>query len=198
MLIKRYILNNAVIFEPETRFFISVDNASLRVPLSESAARCLDALLRSRELLSQDALYDYGWQGSSVIPSPNTLYQTISILRRAYKQIDSNGVNLILTETRKGFRLNPAVKIEENTFEIRERFYETDDPENDTPLVQEDETVCASETRESTENITAEKEKISGEIQNPPSEKRRSSVFRRHPRALTVFFFNCCRHVSFT
>lgn len=106
-----YVLNDSVVFWPEKNILSDISDDSKRVQLTGPAARCLELLILRKTLVLQSELYEYAWKGSGVIPSPNTLYQSISVTRRAFREICANETDYILTETRKGFRLNPAVSV---------------------------------------------------------------------------------------
>ncbi|WP_434638739.1 winged helix-turn-helix domain-containing protein [Klebsiella sp. I138] len=108
---KTYILNGILIFWPERNLLSDGKNETRSIQLTGPASRCLELLLTRMDLVFQNELYEYGWAGSGFIPSPNTLYQSISVLRRAFRELDESGVNYILTETRRGFRINPEVTV---------------------------------------------------------------------------------------
>ena len=106
-----YVLNDSVIFWPEQNLLSCVSDSSKKVQLTGPSARCLELLISRKDLVLQNDFYEYAWQGSGFIPSPNTLYQSISVIRRAFREICENETDYILTETRKGFRLNPTVTV---------------------------------------------------------------------------------------
>lgn len=104
---KVYVLNGLVVFWPDRNLLTHNTNTPQSVQLTAPASRCLELLVSRRDLVTQHELFEYGWEGSGFTPSPNTLYQSISVLRRAFRELDDSGENYILTETRKGFRVNP-------------------------------------------------------------------------------------------
>jgi DNA-binding winged helix-turn-helix (wHTH) protein len=104
---KVYVLNGRVVFWPDRNLLTHNTNRLQSVQLTGPASRCLELLVSRRDLVTQHELFEYGWEGSGFTPSPNTLYQSISVLRRAFRELDGGGENYILTETRKGFRVNP-------------------------------------------------------------------------------------------
>lgn len=106
-----YVLNDSVIFWPDRNLLSCVSDSSKKVQLTGPSARCLELLLSRKDLVLQNDFYEYAWQGSGFIPSPNTLYQSISVIRRAFRELCKNETDYILTETRKGFRLNPTVTV---------------------------------------------------------------------------------------
>lgn len=134
MLMDIYILDNTIIFSPLECSLTSVADSSQSQSLSEPASRCFEKLLISGELISHDELYELGWAGRPITPSPNTLYQTISSIRRCFKALDPAGVNPVLTETRKGFRINPELRIKSETINVShptEEFSEVSDKNNE-------------------------------------------------------------------
>lgn len=115
MLMNVYIIDDTIIFSPSECTLTSAFDSNLSQSLSEPASRCFEKLLISGELVSQNDLYELGWAGRPITPSPNTLYQTISSIRRSFKALKPSGVNPVLTETRKGFRINPELHIKYET-----------------------------------------------------------------------------------
>lgn len=120
ILMNVYILDNAIIFSPSACTLTSVSDSNQYQSLSEPASRCLEKLLVSGELVSQKDLYELGWAGRPVTPSPNTLYQTISSIRRCFKSLGATGINPVLTETRKGFRINPELHVQIESLNIND------------------------------------------------------------------------------
>lgn len=111
MLQRIYIIKDSIIFWPDRQLLFNVIDESNSVQLTGSASRCLEMLLSKKELISQKELYEYAWKDSGITPTPNTLYQSISVLRRAFRELDESDEKFILTETRKGFRFNPLVNV---------------------------------------------------------------------------------------
>lgn len=118
MLTKTYTFNNHIVFWPDRNLLSALANSENAVQITSSAARCLELMIVKADLVTQNELYDYGWKGTGFTPSPNTLYQSISVLRRAFRELFGEEISVILTETRKGFRLNPDIQVtaEEKAF----------------------------------------------------------------------------------
>lgn len=114
---KVYLFEGELIFWPDRNILSDDTGEKKAVQLTGPASRCLELLVSRMDLVSQNELYEYAWKGSGFTPSPNTLYQSISVLRRAFKELDGNGTPYILTETRKGFRVNPELRV---SSELRE------------------------------------------------------------------------------
>ncbi|EPO1791609.1 winged helix-turn-helix domain-containing protein [Cronobacter turicensis] len=108
---KVYILNAKLIFWPDRNLLSDGENETKSIHLTAPASRCLELLITRNDLVLQKELYEHGWAGSGFTPSPNTLYQSISLLRRAFRELDESKINYILTETRRGFRINPEVTV---------------------------------------------------------------------------------------
>lgn len=111
MLQKIYIIKDSITFCPDRQLLFSIIDESNSVNLTGSASRCLELLLSKKELITQKELYEYAWKDSGFTPTPNTLYQSISVLRRAFRELDASNEKFILTETRKGFRFNPLINV---------------------------------------------------------------------------------------
>lgn len=119
-----YVLNDSVIFWPEQNLLTDMPDNCKKVQLTGPAARCLELLIVRKSLVSHKDLYEYAWQGSGFVPSPNTLYQSISVLRRAFREICETEIDYVITETRKGFKLNPKVSILAKKQEITDGYGE--------------------------------------------------------------------------
>lgn len=117
MLCRVYVLNSEIVFWPDRKLLSFEQNSQKVIALTGPASRCLELMVSKMELVTQDELYQYGWSGASFTPSPNTLYQCISVLRRALKDFDDE-TSFILTETRKGFRFNPEVSVSAEEREV--------------------------------------------------------------------------------
>lgn len=108
----KFRINNAVDFFPEKNKLVSCTTGCEFV-LFSTASRCLLLLIiNNGEVVRHNLLYKEGWEKLGKVVTPNTLYQTISKLR---KQLKNAGVsrNIILTHPRKGWSLEEAVLIEE-------------------------------------------------------------------------------------
>ncbi|WP_052130638.1 winged helix-turn-helix domain-containing protein [Erwinia typographi] len=104
---KIYRLNNAVIFVPNKNTLISCADNSQHV-LYSTASRCLVLLIENiGEIVNHRQFYESGWEAQGKEVTPNTLYQTISELR---KQLKKSGVgnNIIKTLPRHGWFIDPA------------------------------------------------------------------------------------------
>jgi len=108
-----YLLNDCVEFRPDENLLINKHNAQQQVSLSASSARCLLLLIKKRDIVTQNELFEYAWGNNAVSATPNNLYQNISLLRKALKSLTTHNNSWIVTLPRKGFRLDESVVTEE-------------------------------------------------------------------------------------
>lgn len=107
-----YCINNQVHFFPQQNKLISCKTGKAFITYV-TASRCLHLLIcQSGNMVSHHALYAAGWENHGKIVTPNTLYQTISKLR---KQLQDAGLteDIIQTHPRRGWCINDTVPIEE-------------------------------------------------------------------------------------
>ncbi|WP_345830113.1 winged helix-turn-helix domain-containing protein [Erwinia sp. HDF1-3R] len=108
-----YLINEKVIFLPHKNLFISRNNKTQHVIFS-TASRCLVLLIVNHgNIVSHQQFYKSGWEEHGKQVTPNTLYQTISELRR---QLGKAGIeiNIINTVPRHGWVIHQeSVVIEE-------------------------------------------------------------------------------------
>ncbi|HGM5493267.1 TPA: transcriptional regulator [Serratia fonticola] len=75
--------------------------------LGRPSSRCLKIILEDPgSIVSHQQLYDTTWENSVVESSPNTLYQTILLVRKALKAVSESTDEFIITVLRKGFMFN--------------------------------------------------------------------------------------------
>ena len=109
-----YYLDNKVIFLPEKSRLISCKTGK-QLALYVTASRCLQLLINNPDRVVIHAeLYAAGWEDHGKIVTPNTLYQTISKLRR---QLEAAGIeqNIIQTLPRQGWILSNELTVEKQT-----------------------------------------------------------------------------------
>lgn len=101
----RFFIDNRYLFLPEkntVKDTITGKETTLNTP----AARCLETLLLNRRLVTHDELYKSGWSDDEKEPAPNTLYQNILLIRKAFKEVSGTNQDYIITSPRKGFIFN--------------------------------------------------------------------------------------------
>lgn len=110
-----YIIDKDIQFNTqENKLFYRKDHGRY-VILNAPAARCLALLLEaSPEIVSQDIFITKVWSDNGMLVSANTLYQNISMVRRALREVSNKDITFIKTVTRKGFQFNDQIHIELN------------------------------------------------------------------------------------
>lgn len=110
----KYLINNRVIFDPETRSLTvtpQTPGVISKLTLHTPTSHCLALLIERRdEVISQDELLELIWKPKGVIVSSNTVYQNISLLRRSFNQLGINK-EVIITVPRKGITLSKSISI---------------------------------------------------------------------------------------
>lgn len=115
---KDYLLNNTVIFIPGKNLLISRRDKSQHV-LFSTASRCLALLIKNQgNIVNHRQLYECGWEAQGKEVTPNTLYQTISELRRQLKKagLDSK---VIKTQPRHGWFIG-STELQVEEYELEE------------------------------------------------------------------------------
>lgn len=120
MAIKIYIINNEVEFWPDKKLLRRVDSPGAYCILNTPASKCFELILEKRGLVRHEELYAYAWDKEAFEPSPNTLYQNMSILRRGLRKVGNNP-NIIVTVARKGFKLKDSTDIVISEANIKEQ-----------------------------------------------------------------------------
>lgn len=128
MSIKIYIINNEVEFWPEKKLLRRVDSPEFYYILNAPASKCFELLLEKRGLVYHDELYQYAWDKEAFEPSPNTLYQNMSILRRGLRKVSSNP-DIIATVARKGFKIKESTEVVISQTNVKEQFPVTENNE---------------------------------------------------------------------
>lgn len=112
-----YVIANKIEFIPGKRLLRKTNTChdNIEVNLNRPASKCLHLLLSTKGLVDHNMLYTCGWGEKGIDITPNNLYQTISILRRALCALDDN--EIITTITRKGFCINDKIEIKSISFD---------------------------------------------------------------------------------
>ncbi|MGE4799830.1 transcriptional regulator [Yersinia hibernica] len=98
---KCYTINDNITFYPESGILSSSSGA--RIKINVPTAQLLEAFVnRVGLIISQSDLYSIAWGDNGVNVTPNTLYQNISLLRKALQDIGLSG-ETITTVRGKGF-----------------------------------------------------------------------------------------------
>lgn len=120
---KYYTINDNITFYPESGI-LSSSLGVARIKINVPTAQLLEAFItRVGLIISQSDLYSIAWGDNGVNVTPNTLYQNISLLRKALQDIGLSG-EVITTIRGKGFIFTVAkvaeceVGLEEEVDEI--------------------------------------------------------------------------------
>ncbi|WP_411755651.1 winged helix-turn-helix domain-containing protein [Serratia sp. (in: enterobacteria)] len=99
---KCYTINDNISFHPENAT-LSSSLSGARIKINVPTAQLLEAFVnRVGLIISQSDLYSIAWGDNGVNVTPNTLYQNISLLRKALQDIGLSG-DTITTVRGKGF-----------------------------------------------------------------------------------------------
>lgn len=106
---RKIIINSVVDFEPEKKRISGKKGTS---SLSASAVLCFELLIDNvGDLVTHDQFYDYAWRRYGMEPTPTSLYQNISALRKSLSKAGLQQ-NIIRTMPRRGFLLSPLTQID--------------------------------------------------------------------------------------
>ncbi|WP_431224312.1 winged helix-turn-helix domain-containing protein [Serratia sp. L9] len=108
----QYVINDSIVFYPDNNLLMQVNDSTKTLTLHESSARCLQLLLENdHDTVSQRDFYPYVW-GDAKEVAPNTLYQSIHVLRKSLTIISPDSKrDIIITVPKIGFKINDEVKI---------------------------------------------------------------------------------------
>lgn len=114
-----FLLNDSIEFHPEVGQLVPRETSGQAVILNSPTSRCLQLLLERRySLVSQQEFYGFVWGEEGHTVPVNTLYQNIALLRKALRNLDEQYDDMIITVTRKGFKLNENIHVQEMSDEI--------------------------------------------------------------------------------
>lgn len=111
---KAYLIDNSVIFNPKLHYLRRhlVTSPQDIVQLNVPASRCFEVLLTNRyNVISQKVLFESVWKNQGAYVSANTLYQNISLLRKALKSLDLDGI--VKTISKQGIVIADTVNVQE-------------------------------------------------------------------------------------
>ena len=106
-----YLINDAIYFYPNDNKLVYGSREHQGLTLTQPAAKCLQLLLKTEGLVSQHSLYGYAWGEKGHNVSPNTLYQNISLIRRALKNLIPGAESWIITVPRQGFMFERSISV---------------------------------------------------------------------------------------
>lgn len=107
-----FVINQKFMFFPVERKLQSLSEPELTKILATPASNCLLLLLKhAPEIVSHKTLLDEVWGKDGIIVPLNTLSQNISIARKGIRAVSNTDDEVIVTVSRKGFRLHAEVEI---------------------------------------------------------------------------------------
>lgn len=114
----KYIINDAIIFDVNGRTLTlfcdvnhMVEHKITSVALHTPTANCLEQLIIGHgQILSREQLLDSVWKKNGMMVSSGTVYQNISLMRRAFSQLGMR-IPVIETVPRQGVMLSANVKV---------------------------------------------------------------------------------------
>lgn len=109
---ERFIINASVEFRPASNTLVSLSSKENITQLNAPTSRCLALLIERRySVVPQNDFYQYVWGAEGVNVSINTLYQNLSLLRKALRTVDEGWDKMVVTVPKQGFKLNEAFSI---------------------------------------------------------------------------------------
>lgn len=110
---KGYLINNTIEFWPQDNKIISHEDVRNNFILTGPAARCFLLLIENApDIVSQNLLFQRVWGDDGMYVQTNTLYQSISLIRRGIKSITADDA-IISTIPKKGFQIKSDILISE-------------------------------------------------------------------------------------
>jgi len=107
------IINNRVIYDKKRASLSDVNNEYGEVILTTPANNCLHIILgNGKNITPQKKLFEEVWEQHGIPVNVNTLYQNISIIRRAFRQLGIED-EIIVTIPRRGMALAENVIVNE-------------------------------------------------------------------------------------
>jgi DNA-binding winged helix-turn-helix (wHTH) protein len=109
----KIILNHHVIYDKISGSLMDIGNKHDEIVLTTPANNCLQILLKNKpEITSQKELFEEVWEKYGIPINPNTLYQNIAMIRRAFRQLGIEE-DIIVTIPRRGMLVADTVEITE-------------------------------------------------------------------------------------
>lgn len=110
--LKHILLEDKVFYDPSTHSVYINDKIESQLTLAIPASLCFLSLLQHKgEVVSHADLLAFAWESRGMIVSPNTLYQNMSILRKALVSLGLSD-EMIKTVPKRGFVIPSAFPVE--------------------------------------------------------------------------------------
>lgn len=114
---KKYIIENQLVYNAEDRLLSRIGDERADIVLTHIAGRLLALLLESRgEVVLRDVILQQVWDDYGLVSSNNNLNHYISNLRKQFSTLALEK-SFIITEPKRGFRINADVTVEEQVIE---------------------------------------------------------------------------------
>ncbi|CAI2146733.1 Transcriptional regulatory protein, C terminal [Serratia fonticola] len=109
----KVILNHYVIYDKKSGSLVDIGNRYDEIFLTTPANNCLQILLKNKpEITTQKELFEEVWEKYGIPINPNTLYQNIAMIRKAFRQLGLEE-DIIVTIPRRGMLVADTVDITE-------------------------------------------------------------------------------------
>lgn len=114
----KYLLNNLIVFDTDARTLTLIGEppnpekqTTEQVLLHTPTSSCLELLIENQgTILPQDELLDRVWKQKGMLVSTHTVYQNISLIRRAFTQLGLCD-DVVVTIPRRGMTLALCIKV---------------------------------------------------------------------------------------
>ncbi|ATF92584.1 hypothetical protein CO704_11035 [Cedecea neteri] len=105
------LVNHQVKFEPNRNTLSSMSLPERKITLPSSSSRCLKVLLSKQgDVVTIKQFHKLVWEKNKTIVSDNTIYQNISIIRKALTAVGADK-NIVETHTRRGWCVPESVHV---------------------------------------------------------------------------------------
>ncbi|NAW59148.1 MULTISPECIES: winged helix-turn-helix domain-containing protein [unclassified Vibrio] len=115
---KNIIINGQVVFDPKANRLFSVAVPEAHITLPKPASRCLLILINHHgNVVTMAQFHEQAWNQNNVIVSDQSIYQNISLLRKALTKVGGSK-NIIETQTRRGWVISNEILITEEKYNV--------------------------------------------------------------------------------
>ncbi|HFS8112843.1 TPA: transcriptional regulator [Enterobacter asburiae] len=117
----KYIIENAILFDSDSKQISSASSPDVIVPLTTTASRLLEEIVKHpNRVLPRALLLKKVWEDNGYAPSDASLNNNISVLRKYFTSLSDTEVDL-RTVPKIGFQLNAFVALHEEQTDITEK-----------------------------------------------------------------------------
>lgn len=109
-----YVINREIVFSPEKKTLLLVEESEVSITLSNQATRLLVELIKgNKKPLAKEKLLKNVWEDYGLTPSNNNLYMAVSEIRKSFVSMGINEV-FISTIPKTGFLFSASIDILES------------------------------------------------------------------------------------